>query len=67
MENNDAILAKASELLVLVGARPLKSGRLTLHFDGEGLVQDVEVNFKRKVRRASVTLPAGRAPLRVAG
>jgi hypothetical protein len=50
---DDETLRAAGELLVKLGISRLRNGRVTLHLDGEGLIQDVEVNFKRKLRKAT--------------
>lgn len=65
--NEQDIEQKAAELLIAIGSKPLKNGSLTLHFDGEGLFQTVDVKFSRKVRKAQRTTTAYRPPIGMGG
>lgn len=48
-----AIAKAAADLMVALGHRPIKAGSLTLHFNGDGLLDEVETKTKRRVRRTA--------------
>jgi hypothetical protein len=53
MAEDDKVKHIVGELLVAMGIHT-KAGQITLHLDGDGVVQQVETTVYRKVRRAPV-------------